>query len=496
MGTRERSSSREAARRPAAGARALRTAIAAVILVVAGMAVSVRSPRPALATDESPIRHVVIVDEENHSFDNVLGLLCRRIAKHRVVRPGLGDGCDGATTGTLPDGTKIRLAKASDLVPPVDHSVASQQTSIDGGRMDGFALIRGCGPSAQDHYQCYTQFRSRRVANAWNFALNFAISDRTFEQKQTPSWAGHLVLAAATTDGFQGDNPTYVPGEGVPPKGPGWGCDSNNVAQWWDGTGYDVVPSCIPDQAGYGPFTGPGTSPVPYVPTIFDVLDQAGLDWKIYGADGASDPRVAGYIWTICPSFAECLESSQDQNLVPASNVVADARSGSLPAVSFVTPMQDTSEHNNNSMIAGDNWIGQVLGAIENGPDWDSTTVFLTWDDCGCFYDHVNPLQYGPDWGIRVPMIIVSPYARQGYTDSTPAVFASMLAYVEHTFGLPSLHPCNGAPGCIDDSNAYDYANSFDYSQAPLPPISVAFTTLPGWERRYLQQHPAPPDVT
>jgi len=176
--------------------------------------------------------------------------------------------------------------------------------------------------------------------------------------------------------------------------------------------------------------------------------------------------------------------------------VIGDGRSGDLPAVSFVTPLGTNSQHNRDSMLTGDNWIGQILDAIEHGPDWDTTAVFLTWDDCGCFYDHVNPLQFGSDWGIRVPMIIVSPYAKQGSTDSTPAVFASLLAYVEHTFGLPALAPCGGAPGCTDDTNVYDYANAFDYSQAPLPPIPVTRSTIPGSEQWYLQTHPARPDVT
>jgi phospholipase C len=478
--------------RPELRGRRGRDAAALSILIVACVAVvGVPFSRQAIAAS-SPIKHVVVIDEENHSFDNVLGYFCAQIAAHKLVRPGLGDGCDGVTTGTLPDGTTIPLAKPPDIVPDVTHSVEAQQRAIDGGKMDGFGLIQGCRSTDPTPDGCFTQDRGREVANVWNFASNFAISDRTFELRQTPSWAGHIALVAATTDGFQGDNPTYISGEGVPHKGPGWGCDSNKSVQWWNGTSFETVPSCIPDQTGAGPFT---TSPVPYVPTIFDLLDQAGLSWRIYGSDGAN-PHSTGYLWTICPSFYECLGSAQRSNLVPEVDVVTAANEGTLPTVSFVTPLARTSEHNGNSMLLGDDWLGQVLGAIEHGPEWDSTAVFLTWDDCGCFYDHVNPLQYGSDWGIRVPMIIVSPYARQGYTDSTPAVFASMLAYMEHTFGLPSLHPCNGLLGCTDDSNVYDYANAFDYSQTPLPPIPVHITPVPQRERRYLQEHPAPPDVT
>jgi phospholipase C len=483
------------ARRPGPGTR--RVAASLILVLAFGTMASLRSPPRALAAPQSPIKHVVVIEQENHSFDNLLGSLCRRIDRQKIVRPGLGDGCDGAVNGSLSSGATIPLAKATDVVPEVSHSVESQQISIDGGKMDGFDLIGGCQSGDTPPYQCYTQFRGGpSVANVWNFALNFAVSDRTFEQKQTPSWAGHMVLVAATTDGFQGDNPKYVPGPDVPPKGPGWGCDSNKVAPWWNGEAYESVPSCVPDQEGNGPFTGPGTSPVPYVPTILDRLDNAKLSWKIYGSGGAEAPGAVGYVWAICPSFNECLGSSQRNDWVPAEDVIADASAGSLPSVSIVTPRARYSQHNGNSMLLGDDWLGQVLGSIEHGPEWDSTAVFLTWDDCGCFYDHVNPLANEPDWGIRVPMIIVSPYAKQGYTDSTPAVFASMLAYIEHTFSLPTLHPCNGALGCTDDSDVYDYANAFDYTQTPLSPIPVTSTPVPPRERAFLRTHPAPPDVT
>ena len=122
-------------------------------------------------------------------------------------------------------------------------------------------------------------------------------------------------------------------------------------------------------------------------------------------------------------------------------------------------------------MARGDNWIGDVVSAVEHGPDWDSTAVFIVYDDCGCFYDHVNPLQFDPTWGIRLPVVIVSPFARSGYTDSTPATLASFLAYTEHVFALPSL----GAA----DATAYDFAASFDYGQGLGKPAAMTRTVIP-----------------
>ena len=111
-------------------------------------------------------------------------------------------------------------------------------------------------------------------------------------------------------------------------------------------------------------------------------------------------------------------------------------------------------------MALGDNWIGSVVSAIENGPDWNSTAIFITYDDCGCFYDHVAPPVNG--WGIREPMVIVSPYAKPGYTDTTHTTFSGILAYTEHIFGLSPLGE--------NDAQAYDFHNAFNYSQAPLAP--------------------------
>jgi phospholipase C len=303
-----------------------------------------------------------------------------------------------------------------------------------------------------------------------------------------------MVLASATLDGFWGNNPLYRRSSDPPPQGPGLGCDSNRVEKWWNGTKWIWdVPSCVPDQSGNGPFH---KSPVAYVPTIFDLLDEAGKSWKIYGAGGAENPNVKGYLWTVCPTFYECLGSSQVRNFVPASRVLNAAATGKLPAFALVTPTAADSQHNSQSMAVGDNWMGSVVSAIENGPEWESTVIFITWDDCGCFYDHVSPLPFGADWGIRVPMIIVSPYAKPGYTDSNPATYASLLAFTEHTFGIRSLNPCGSTVGCSDDANAYDYADAFDLSQAPLVGTTMVHTHVPEAELRYIEEHPGKIDGT
>jgi phospholipase C len=425
------------------------------------------SSGPTATAFVTPIQHVVIIDQENHSFDDTLGKLCAQIEDGAVTGH---EPCDGATRGTLASGAVIDLRPEPDVVPNVVHTVAAQRKAIDGGKMDGFSSISGC--TSRRNYACYTQYDPSQIPNLTELAKAYVISDRTFEFATTPSWGGHMVLAAATLDGFSGDPPKQS--KYTTQKGPGWGCDAFKDASWWNGSQWILVPSCVPDATGQGPYRA---SPVQYVPTIFDRIEQAGLAWKVYGGSGGA--RGGGYVWAICPTFYECL-SARRSNFVPASSVISDANAGALPNFSIVTPTAANSQHNKDSMAVGDNWIGSVMSAIQSGPEWSSTAVFITYDDCGCFYDHVPPPS--PDAGIRVPMVIVSPYAKAGATDSTPATFASMLAYTEHVFGLTPLN--------ASDANAYDYANAFDYSQSPTAAVSMVKTRVSRSELAYIAAHP------
>jgi phospholipase C len=129
------------------------------------------------------------------------------------------------------------------------------------------------------------------------------------------------------------------------------------------------------------------------------------------------------------------------------------------------------------SMTACDNYIGQLVGAAENGPDWSSTAVFVTFDDFGGFYDQVPP-GVNPDYtrqGPRVPLIIVSPYAVPGFTDTTATTFAGILAYTEQNFGLPPLGP--------NDARAYPFTSAFNYSQVPLRPARMVSRPVPRGDR-------------
>jgi len=426
----------------------------------------------------SPIKHVVVIMMENRTFDNVLGALCVERVQSSDPAP-----CEGTKQGVLPDGSTIALSVAPDVQPSLNHSVNSHVKSLNYkkgvAQMNGFPTIPGCQKTPEPGhvpYACYDQFDPQgtdktSITNQTTLANTYTISDMTFESHTSASFISHLELVAGTHSYFHGDNPHYNRAMHPPPKGPGWGCESNEDTAWDDPVlGAITVPSCVPDKNGNGPYR---TSPVPYLPTIFDRLDAAGDSWKVYVNSLTSARSPCSYFW-------ECLNSTQKNNVVKSNAFATDASKGNLPVVSFIMPQAQVSGHPTYSMQMGDNWLGTQVHAVENGPEWDSTAIFITYDDCGCFYDHVPPPVDGE--GLRVPMFIVSPYAKPHFVDHTDATIASTLAYIESNFGIPPLGD--------EDSGDYDFSNAFDYSQTPLKPAKMVDNPLPAKERAWLLSHP------
>jgi phospholipase C len=442
-------------------------ALAAVALPLGALVTSA----PQAPASSVPIKHIVVLYLENHSFDNVLGYWCDQTRR-----------CVGMPASvTLKGGTVVKPGVTPDTVPAVDHSVKGQQAAVDGGKMDGWGQISGCKAPG---YACISGYQPSAVPNFTALASRFAISDETFSMQDSPSWGGHLYAVMASQDGFTGDNPAAAPG--VPAAG-GWGCDSDKVTTWVSpgGTKQSGVPSCVPDSSlsSLGIRNGGAFEPTPAhsAATIMDRLQAAHLSWTIYGSKSGQ----AGYIWATCPSIAECLYTQQS-HIRESEQFTTDAQAGKLPSFSLVVPGDKTtrdSQHNGTSMTAGDNWVGQVASAVMNGPEWKSTALFITYDDCGCFYDQVPPgtTPDGTAQGPRSPLLIVSPYARPAFTDSTHTSFAGILAYAEQTLGLHSLSK--------DDAGAYGFANAFNYNQSPLGPVRMVRRPLPASAR-----HLPPPD--
>jgi hypothetical protein len=318
------------------------------------------SPTPSPSPSPTPIKHVVVIYQENHTFDNVLGNWCFTTLR-----------CNGynmAQPVTLKGGLQVTMQQSPDVVPNVLHSVPAQVTAIDGGLMDGWAGVAGCTAtvtmSGSIPYGCLTYYTPAQIPNLIALANTFVVSDRTFSMADSPSWGGHVYAVAATQDNFNGEIPS-VPSPAPPgwTQGPGWGCDSNLVTPWINPTTgvTSMQPSCIPDPALGG--NGGAFEPTlaQYVPTIMDRLNQASLTWRLYTAPTGD----ADYVWAVCPSFAECLDTTQAQNMVPTQQVLSDAAAGTLPSYSLVLDGASTSsyghvvQHNAMSMAVGDNWIGR-----------------------------------------------------------------------------------------------------------------------------------------
>lgn len=255
-------------------------------------------------------------------------------------------------------------------------------------------------------------------------------------------------------------------------------------------------------------------SPVPHIESFMDQLQNHNLSYKIYGVGTPSG--TFAYKWMIGPTFADFFYTSQRNNMVdtfdPTKGLMHDASTGTLPNFAFVQPTDDmnssglcdgsgphtsSSQHNSASMTAGDNYLGCIINATESQTDcsggkscWSNTVIFVSWDDCGCFYDHVPPPTSFPGssnqksqlFGSRVPMIILGGHVKQSYVDHGLANQASPLATVEHAFNLPPL------TGVV--ARSYDYSNVFDWGTYHASRINVDNIPISGGELSYIQAHP------
>ena len=376
-------------------------------------------PQGRPAQDVTALTHFVFIVKENRTFDNYFGTY---------------PGADGATSGTISTGQVIPLAQAADLLTrDFGHDWLSAVTAVDGGKMDRFDLIKQAMPpfacSINNDYLCYTQFTQQDIPNYFSYAQHFVLSDRTFSSIQAESFPNHLYTVAAQAGGV-------ITNPGIP------GCDAPP----------ETLVTVIDDQ-------GKITKQYPCFtfPTLADTLQAAGISWKYY-ADGET-------IWNPLDAIDSIRNSSLwTTNVVPSSQFAVDAASGNLPAVSWLVTTGAYMEHPSHSVCVGENWTVQQLNTLMQGPAWPSTAVFITWDDFGGFYDHVPPPQID-EWGLgpRVPLLIISPYAKPGYISHTLYEFSSFLKLVEERFNL--------APLTLRDANANDMLDSFDFTQQPLPPL-------------------------
>lgn len=370
------------------------------------------------------IQHIVFMVKENRSFNNYFGTF---------------PGATGATSGPVSDGQTIALNHTPDRVRDMGHSWGDANTAMNGGKMNQFDLV-SYGNVGGD-YMAMSQLYQADLPNYWSYAQTYTLSDNTFSALHGGSFPNHLYTIAA--DNFEvienPSNPTH-------PKFGYWGCDApaGSAVTLSDTSGHQssVFP-CFDNQ------------------TLGDLLITAGVSWKYY----APVENSSGYEWNTMDAINHIRNTSLwTTNVVAYSQFATDATNGNLPAVSWLISDTADSEHPPSSTCSGENWTVSQINAIMQGPDWNTTAIFLTWDDFGGFYDSVpppNPDYYG--FGPRVPMLIISPYSAGNTVVHTQYEFSSVLKFVETRYNLSSL--------TLRDADANDMTDAFNFTQPVLPPL-------------------------
>ena len=372
------------------------------------------------ATAAVPIQHVIFIIKENRAFDNYFGTF---------------PGANGATSGKISTGRTVNLAHEPDSLPgDIGHSWEDASLASDGGAMDKFDLLTGAIVNGFDYSM--SQLYENDIPNYWAYAQDFTLCDNMFSSLHGPSFPNHLYTVAATSGGVISN----------PAMSLAWGCDasSQETVQVLTSSGRIVTRfPCFDFQ------------------TLADLSEKAGISWRYY----APSQNESGYIWSALDAIRHIRRSSLwTTNVVNYTQFATDAANGNLPQISWLVPDGPESDHPPSSVCQGENWTVQQINAVMNGPDWNSTVIFLTWDDFGGFYDHVPPPgidQFG--LGPRVPMIVISPYAKHGYVSQVQYEFASVLKQIEEWFELPNLG--------TRDAIANDFSDAFDFTQTPATPV-------------------------
>jgi phospholipase C len=402
------------------------------VLTLPLCAQSGNSPSATLPSGFSNIQHIVFIIKENRSFNNYFGLF---------------PGALGATTCKVSNGDTITLGHTPDRVRDMGHNWTDAVTAIDGGKMDKFDLVK-LGNVDGDYMTC-SQLQETDIPNYWSYAKNFVLADHMFSSLKGPSFPNHLFTVTADDE----DGVISNPSNGEEEAG-SWGCDApaGTYVQVMNTEGeISDEPPCFSST------------------TLADLLEAAGVTWAYY----APSQGESGYIWSTLDSYTQIRDSSLwMEHVFPYTQFATDAAAGNLPAVSWVVQTGDLSDHPPASSCAGENFTVGQLNALMQGPEWDSTAVFITWDDFGGFYDPAPPPVvdfYG--FGPRVPLLIISPYAKPAYISHTQYELSSVLKTIEERFNLPSL---NGR-----DVAANDTLDSFDFSQKPSSPLVLQTRTCP-----------------
>jgi len=449
--------------------------LAALLTMASSPAVVTLADTP---TGIHKIQHVIIIMQENRSFDDCFG-----------TYPG-ADGIpirNGVPTVCVPDPARHTCVKPfhdpNDINFGGPHNQVDAVGDIDGGKMDGFIRREESGPASE--HSCIAFFNplcssstggdeppeilgwhdARETPNYWSYAEHFVLQDHMFEPTDSWSLPAHLYLLSE------------------------WSATCTKRADPMScTTALDTAPGFL---GAYFPIPSPTVS---YAWTdLTYLLYKDHVSWGYYVANGSqpdcsdgamkctAEPQSAQTpgIWNPLPLFTTVQQDGQVQNVQDLQLFYNAARAGTLPAVSWIVPTYALSEHPPASIDAGQAYVTSLINAVMQGADWASSAIFLAWDDWGGFYDHVVPPvvdRYGD--GPRVPALVISPYAREGYIDHQSLSFDAYEKFIEDDFlAGQRLDPqTDGRPDPRPDVREIspglgDLANDFDFTQAPRAPL-------------------------
>ena len=440
------------------------------------------SPQPvdtgALSTAQAKIKHIVIIMQENRSFDSYFG-----------TYPG-ADGIpisNGKFTVCVNDPkTGICVYPYHD---PADknfggpHGADNASADIDGGRMDGFIAQdqKGKGacaitnsPSCGNGMDVMGYHDAREIPNYWSLAKSFVLQDHLFEPNASWSLPQHLFMVSewSAKCSKAGDPMSCINQLNNPSPPPDFGLNLNRPDPDYAWT--DLTYLLFKNQVSWKYYVQSGTQP----DCANDAEDCPPVN------QNAKTPGI----WNPLPYFDTVKQDGQLANITSVTNFYKDAKSGSLPAVSWITPGGKNSEHPPALLSDGQAWTASLINAVEQGPDWSSTAIFLTWDDWGGFYDHVVPPSVDQNgYGLRVPGLVISPYAKQGYIDHQVLSHDAYVKLIEDLYlsGQRIDPATDGRPDPRPDvrenaSQLGNLLNDFDFSQQPLQPLIIPIHPTPG----------------
>ena len=400
-----------------------------VLLIALSNTASFAMAQPSTQT---PIKHVIFIMKENQSFDDYFGvypygpndmLANNPIVKELSVPYGIQNDTSSIKVpnypglGWLLGYSHLTYNNASTQVDPGEGWV-DYHGDWDWGRNNGFASYSG---SASLVYVSYQQ-----IPYYWDYAEEYVLADNYY----TP------VLT-------------------------------------------ETLPNRIASLSGYTPVSN-DFGPPPYVNlnhTIFYQLNQNNISWGYFELFSSARNPPSNEIYPLNSIQGFSNNPAYMNNVENLSVFIAEAKNGTLPAVSFVMPfglagegnVPDISEHPPANITLGQDWTVNLINAVMQGPDWNSSAIFITWDEWGGFYDSVPPPQMNAfGYGGRVPMLLISPYAKENYVDSTVLNHDSILKFIDYNWNLPYLSSWVAQSGSV--------LSAFDFNQNPRPPIVLGPT--------------------